>query len=613
MADIVKTSDENSYDGNAVVDQEKATNAVSDHDAIGAGARGATLEDCIYYADLQYGNNDVAPPLVVDGSNANALQEGKVHEAGEAPAHAIAKGPLRFLWGPKSPVFHQAGKSDADVAHPTGPTVDAAHMDVNAQENRDTTDRIVLRKVSMLRAFFLITSDVLGPFQGPYVYSQVGYVPGTIVYIVMGVMAYLAGLILSVLYLRTDSDKMPVRNYGYLVQRLWGFKGKCVVDFFFIVQLIFQCGELLLTNAQSIALIVDGAATNADGTPKHHLCFTVWVVIFLIINLCFSPIRSLKTISWASALSLALAIIAVIVTTVPIFQYGPNYEQAKAAYGIGPGPVIAGAFVSQPLSGKVNGIMNMVYAYGGAQIFIDIFGEMRQPWSFWKSAAIAQSIIMTIYILFGILIYARQGQFVQSLYYFGISKYSWQTFGNAIGVYTGLVAAVLYGNIAQKELYYIVVRTWFKGPALMSKQGYPWWLLGNFVVWALAFVIGAGIPQVQTVSGVIAAISILQFSYSLPFLLKFTFDVQVDAMKGDAPYYVGGKVGSLQHRADSWSQWSRWRRGLLTGNVASKAFFFIIGLASVSMSCLGIYGSSEAIKATFNSGAAATSFGCATP
>lgn len=76
-------------------------------------------------------------------------------------------------------------------------------------------------------------------------------------------------------------------------------------------------------------------------------------------------------------------------------------------------------------------------------------------------------------------------RFVQSLYYFGVSEYSYQTVGNAIGIYTALVTAILYGNIAQKEVYYIVVRTWFKGPALMTRQGFVFWLSGNFAVWGL--------------------------------------------------------------------------------------------------------------------------------
>lgn len=58
-------------------------------------------------------------------------------------------------------------------------------------------------------------------------------------------------------------------------------------------------------------------------------------------------------------------------------------------------------------------------------IFVDFYSEMRRPWDFWKSMACAQTLIMCLYLTFGLLIYARQGQFTQSLAYYGVSKYSY--------------------------------------------------------------------------------------------------------------------------------------------------------------------------------------------
>lgn len=143
----------------------------------------------------------------------------------------------------------------------------------------------------------------------------------------------------------------------------------------------------------------------------------------------------------------------------------------------------------------------------------------------------------------------------------------------------------------------------------MTGGGYVYWMIVNVVFWVCAFVVGAAIPQVQTISGLVAAVCILQFTYTFPFLLKVILDVQLDAMKGDNPYTPGsGKSGCV----DSWTNLSRWRRGLFTGNVPLKVFHLVLGLASLSMACLGMYGSVTAIKLTFEAGAA-TSFGCTPP
>ena len=44
--------------------------------------------------------------------------------------------------------------------------------------------RRALRTASWAAIFYLITTDILGPFNAPYAFSQVGYVPGTILYVV---------------------------------------------------------------------------------------------------------------------------------------------------------------------------------------------------------------------------------------------------------------------------------------------------------------------------------------------------------------------------------------------------------------------------------------------
>ena len=71
--------------------------------------------------------------------------------------------------------------------------------------------------------------------------------------------------------------------------------------------------------------------------------------------------------------------------------------------------------------------MNIVYAYGGATIFPTIIAEMRQPMDFLKAFSIAQAIIFTVYIVYGLFVYSFQGQFTLAVAYQGVSKYSFQT------------------------------------------------------------------------------------------------------------------------------------------------------------------------------------------
>ena len=114
--------------------------------------------------------------------------------------------------------------------------------------------------------------------------------------------------------------------------------------------------------------------------------------------------------------------------------------------------------------------------------------------------------------------------------------------------------------------------------------------------WALAFIVGAAIPQVQTISGLVAAVCIMQFTYTFPPALIFGFYFLKD---GRDP--VSGALS--------------WRAGFFGGSaprVLFKVFNFFLALAALSMAALGMYGSGTAIKLTFQS-SQATSFGCSAP
>lgn len=137
----------------------------------------------------------------------------------------------------------------------------------------------------------------------------------------------------------------------------------------------------------------------------------------------------------------------------------------------------------------------------------------------------------------------------------------------------------------------------------MSRRGRIYWTLMVLVYWALAFIVGSAIPQVQTISGLVAAICIMQFTYTFPPLLWAGMQMRLDAAGVDGSADPG----------DTWREWTRWRRALGTGAWHYKIFNLVLFLASLACACLGMYGSGKAIQATFQAGGAATSFGCGAP
>lgn len=184
-----------------------------------------------------------------------------------------------------------------------------------------------------------------------------------------------------------------------------------------------------------------------------------------------------------------------------------------------------------------------------------------------------------------------------------------------LSLISGIIAGGLYGNIGLKIFYVNVVERYLRGPPLLTKRGRICWTVVVLVFWWVGFVIAAGIPQVQTLSGMVGAVANMQFTYSFPTGFTFLYLVQLDATTEDEPYRPRNAVT----RKDSWASWSRWRRGLFgaegSRNLKLQLFKWLnfwMSIAALATAGLGIYGSGLSIAATFKA-SAASSFTCAAP
>jgi Transmembrane amino acid transporter protein len=91
-----------------------------------------------------------------------------------------------------------------------------------------------LRLSSWAGAFYLCTTDIIGPFNAPYAFRQNGYVPGSLLYVFMGAAAFYGGGLIWWLYVKLDSDRFPVKSYSDITERIAGKQLR-----FFVTWLIF--------------------------------------------------------------------------------------------------------------------------------------------------------------------------------------------------------------------------------------------------------------------------------------------------------------------------------------------------------------------------------------
>ena len=145
-----------------------------------------------------------------------------------------------------------------------------------------------LRSASWGSIFYLITTDILGWGQTPYVFANTGYGLGVGIFILMGFAAFASGIMIWRTFLALDSSRYPVMSFGDPFFRLYGPRVRHFINFMQSLQMFLSVAVVLLGNTNIIAQL--GGSAN--------LCFVVCGIISLVVGMASGYMRSLKHVGW---------------------------------------------------------------------------------------------------------------------------------------------------------------------------------------------------------------------------------------------------------------------------------------------------------------------------
>jgi len=260
------------------------------------------------------------------------------------------------------------------------------------------------------------------------------------------------------MFLGLDSYQFPMKNYGDIAFRLYGTVPRYLVNILQTIQLLVSVGVIVISNGQALSQV-----------SKFKLCYAVCCLIWAVCGFFLGQVRTLQKYGWIANAAIWMNLMIIFISMGVIAHSPPNYAISVLgsvggsvdpdsitpdANGVYP-PIKHNGGLPDPNSmvGSVNGLMQGVYAYAGAQLFVEFMAEMRRPRDFIKAMWGALAFIYTTYLIYGAFVYHYQGQYTYNLAYQGVSPYGWQTAGNMLAVSSGLIAAGLYGNIGIKVLY----------------------------------------------------------------------------------------------------------------------------------------------------------------
>jgi hypothetical protein len=324
-------------------------------------------------------------------------------------------------------------------------------------------------------------------------------------------------------------------------------------------------------------------------------------------------IRTLQRLGWLSNFAIWINMIILIVTMTVVARTPPNYQFSHAVNNRPEDltetlfePVATSIMIpafSKSFTTVISGLMQAVFAYGGAMLFTEFLAEMRRPMDFWKALLLADMFIYLVYMVFGIVVYAYQGQYTVNPASQGMSLVAAYTAGNIMAFVSSVIAATLYGNIGVKVIYVNVFQELFEFPELSEKKGKLLWMGLVPLYWSLAFVIASAIPNLSDLSAFIAALCTIQFTYTFPPIFMVAAMMQRDAVQEGEGY---DPVTGQTTRQDCGIR--RWARGYFK-HFFLNTFNIIVCLCSLATAGLGMYSSIIQIRGKF-AGGIQKPFGC---
>ncbi|PWY76029.1 transmembrane amino acid transporter family protein [Aspergillus sclerotioniger CBS 115572] len=561
-----------------------------------------TLEEYMYWAgierELEEEDNrqyvEERGPLTVGKVIKGRFSKG-VHHENEKKRQRENEA-LELSGNEKSP----EGKEGMITSTPSDPS-----LAVSDEEWR--TAARALRTASWGTVFYLITTDVLGWANAPFVFASVGYGPAVALFIVFGCFAGFSGWILWKVFLELDSTRYPLINFGDTYYRVFGPWARHLVNIGQSLQLLMSVSVLILGNGQTLSQLAN-----------NKLCFVVCMVVMMIIGMVFGSIRSLQRLGWLTNAAVWMNIADFIMIMVAAGgHYGIDYQAATSSTlikVIEPIKVFAGPppdkyqMQATGFAGQFTGVDQMVYSYGGAILFVSFLAEMRRPWDFWKGLLCAQLFICIVYIFFGAFVYSFYGQYSISNIYNLVEPKGLQMAVNIVYFLTCIIACILYFNIGMKSVYQQVFMELLHFPDISTFRGRMLWYGLGPIYWAIAFVIAGAVPNLSGISSMVGAALILNFTYTLPGILYVGFRSQKDAALPGEGYNPA--TGVTTRHDSGWKRYARGFKKSLYINLFC-IFYFCGGLACSGM---GMWAAITSLIQIFApGGTVATSFGCAAP
>ncbi|TKA21857.1 hypothetical protein B0A50_08729 [Salinomyces thailandicus] len=391
----------------------------------------------------------------------------------------------------------------------------------------------------------------LGILSLPKALSTMGFVPGVLIIVLLGILSWYTGYVTYQV-----KQRYPAITSFADIFALWlGKPGRWFGEVAQNLLLIFIMAAHIVTFSVMLNVLTE-----------HRLCTIAFMAVGAAVSFLLSTPRTFKANSKASVFSCISIATATLIAMIAI---GIEKKGLHTSFAITPSPETS-------LGSACMSVSSIILAYNGHIAYPSLITEMRQPRDFPKALALLITTMISLYLVVAVVIYYYAGQTVQSPALGSASPLT-AKIAYAIAIPTILVAGVIAALVAAKQLYRHLWRRHSHVMREKSLRARASWFAVLAALYLLAWLMAESVPVFQQLLGVIGALFGTWFALGFPALFWFWM-----WWRGEAGGSGSGKAPEAIRRR-SWRTW---------GLVALNA---VIVVMSASICVLGMYGSLKAI------------------
>ncbi|ORY88464.1 putative amino acid transporter [Leucosporidium creatinivorum] len=329
----------------------------------------------------------------------------------------------------------------------------------------------------------------------PQVFSTVGMVPGIIMLLVIALMTSWSSYVIGKFKVRHPE----VGSIGDAAYILWGPIGREVLGGVYWLYMVCSAGSGMLS-----------AAIAFNAITLHGACTVVFVVVSMIIAAILASIQTLSRVSILGYIGLVSILSAILTVTIAVAVQGRPDGAPPASVPWAPE---IKAFGSPTFAEAANCLGTLVFAYGAVPASFQLVAELKRPQDFIKTASVAQSVITSLYLTIGVVLYVYAGDHIASPA-LGTAGPMMKRICYGLGLPALLVSATLFSHFSAK---YLFVRALRGSRHLTANSATHWLVWGSSVLASvvIAFLIAEGVPffdsLISLVGSLFATVMCLQF------------------------------------------------------------------------------------------------------